>query len=114
MKGIILAAAMTCIAGSAYADGATTGMVGGATPPGDGSALLLSTRRMNAIRSIDPVGNLAVVEAQAAGLVRDACTVEGRPHRQRHRMVAAGVHVRLGRRGMDRQLGAVGRDELEP
>ena len=30
MKGIILAAAMTCIAGSAYADGATTGMVGGA------------------------------------------------------------------------------------
>jgi FAD/FMN-containing dehydrogenase len=43
--------------------GGNTGMVGGATPPGDGSALLLSLRRMNAIRSIDPVGNVAVVEA---------------------------------------------------
>lgn len=43
--------------------GGNTGMVGGATPPEDGSALLLSTRRMNAIRSIDPVGNVAVVEA---------------------------------------------------
>ncbi|MBB4841043.1 FAD/FMN-containing dehydrogenase [Sphingomonas kyeonggiensis] len=43
--------------------GGNTGMVGGATPSEDGSALLLSTRRMNAIRSIDPVGNVAVVEA---------------------------------------------------
>ncbi len=43
--------------------GGNTGMVGGATPPEDGSALLLSTRRMNAIRSIDPVGDVAVVEA---------------------------------------------------
>ncbi len=43
--------------------GGNTGMVGGATPPEDGSALLLSTRRMNAIRAIDPVGNVAVVEA---------------------------------------------------
>jgi FAD/FMN-containing dehydrogenase len=43
--------------------GGNTGMVGGATPPDDGSALLLSTRRMNRIRSIDPVSNLAVVEA---------------------------------------------------
>jgi len=43
--------------------GGNTGMVGGATPPADGSALLLSTRRMNHIRSIDPAANLAVVEA---------------------------------------------------
>ena len=43
--------------------GGNTGMVGGATPPEDGSALLLSTRRMNRIRAIDTVGNLAVVEA---------------------------------------------------
>jgi FAD/FMN-containing dehydrogenase len=43
--------------------GGNTGMVGGATPPADGSALLLSTRRMNRIRSIDPTSNLAVVEA---------------------------------------------------
>src|SRR5262245_46012418 len=33
--------------------GGNTGMVAGATPPEDGSALLLSLRRMNQIRSID-------------------------------------------------------------
>ena len=38
-------------------------MVGGATPPADGSALILSLRRMNALRSIDPAANLAVAEA---------------------------------------------------
>ena len=38
-------------------------MVGGATPPADGQALLLSLRRMNAIRSIDAVNRTAVVEA---------------------------------------------------
>ncbi|WP_353205274.1 FAD-binding oxidoreductase [Sphingomonas sp.] len=43
--------------------GGNTSMVGGATPPGDGSALLLSLRRMNRIRSIDPAAKLAVVEA---------------------------------------------------
>src|SRR6185369_6655611 len=32
--------------------GGNTGMVAGATPPADGSALLLSMRRMNRIRSI--------------------------------------------------------------
>lgn len=43
--------------------GGNTSMVGGATPPGDGSALILSLRRMNRIRSIDPDANLAVAEA---------------------------------------------------
>ncbi|UVO54625.1 FAD-binding oxidoreductase [Sphingomonas sp. SUN039] len=43
--------------------GGNTGMVGGATPPADGSALLLSLRRMNAIREIDAVAGFAVVEA---------------------------------------------------
>lgn len=38
-------------------------MVGGATPPADGSALLLSMRRMNRIRSISAADNLAVAEA---------------------------------------------------
>ena len=33
--------------------GGNTGMVGGATPPADGSALILSLRRMNRLRSID-------------------------------------------------------------
>lgn len=43
--------------------GGNTGMVGGATPPADGSALLLSTRRMNRIRSLSAESNLAVAEA---------------------------------------------------
>lgn len=43
--------------------GGNTSMVGGATPPADGSALILSLRRMNRIRSISPEANLAVCEA---------------------------------------------------
>ncbi|NML06495.1 FAD-binding oxidoreductase [Sphingomonas sp. G-3-2-10] len=43
--------------------GGNTSMVGGATPPGDGSALILSLRRMNRIRSLSPDENLAVAEA---------------------------------------------------
>lgn len=43
------------------AQGGNTGMVGGATPPSDGSALLLSLRRMNRLRSIGT--GLAVAEA---------------------------------------------------
>ncbi|WP_448659865.1 FAD-binding oxidoreductase [Sphingomonas sp. CJ99] len=43
--------------------GGNTSMVGGATPPIDGSALILSLRRMHAIRSIDPAAGLAVAEA---------------------------------------------------
>src|SRR4029079_9606999 len=44
-------------------EGGNTGMAAGATPPADGSALLLSMRRMNRIRSIDAGNRLAVVEA---------------------------------------------------
>ncbi len=43
--------------------GGNTSMVGGATPPGDASALILSLRRMNRIRSIDPEANQVVCEA---------------------------------------------------
>lgn len=43
--------------------GGNTSMVGGATPPEDGSALILSLRRMNRIRSIDSAARLAVAEA---------------------------------------------------
>jgi FAD/FMN-containing dehydrogenase len=43
--------------------GGNTGMVGGATPPEDGSALVLSLRRMNRIRSIDAQAGVAVAEA---------------------------------------------------
>ena len=43
--------------------GGNTGMAGGATPPADGSALLVSMRRMNRIRSINAQDRLAVAEA---------------------------------------------------
>lgn len=43
--------------------GGNTSMVGGATPPEDGSALIFSLRRMNRLRSIDANENLAVAEA---------------------------------------------------
>ena len=43
--------------------GGNTSMVGGATPPEDGSALILSLRRMNALRSISAETNIAVAEA---------------------------------------------------
>jgi len=43
--------------------GGNTGMAAGATPPADGSALLLSLRRMNRVRSISAESRLAVAEA---------------------------------------------------
>lgn len=43
--------------------GGNTGMVAGATPPEDGSALILSTRRMNRVRSVNPEAAIAVAEA---------------------------------------------------
>jgi FAD/FMN-containing dehydrogenase len=45
--------------------GGNSSMVGGATPPEDGSALILSLRRMNRIRSIEPGAMRAVAEAGA-------------------------------------------------
>ncbi|MEJ7927183.1 FAD-binding oxidoreductase [Sphingobium sp. AN641] len=43
--------------------GGNTSMVGGATPPADGRALILSLRRLNRIRSLSAQDNLAVCEA---------------------------------------------------
>lgn len=43
--------------------GGNTSMVGGATPPVDGSALIVSTGRMNRIRALSPDDNLVVAEA---------------------------------------------------
>jgi FAD/FMN-containing dehydrogenase len=43
--------------------GGNTGMAAGATPAPDGSALLLSMRRMNRVRSISPDTRLAIAEA---------------------------------------------------
>lgn len=43
--------------------GGNSSMVGGATPDGEGGALLLSLRRMNSIRSLSGDDNVAVAEA---------------------------------------------------
>ncbi len=43
--------------------GGNTGLVGAQTPDESNTAIVLSLGRMNNIRSIDPVGNLATVEA---------------------------------------------------
>ena len=43
--------------------GGNSSMVGGATPPAEGSALLLSLRRLNRIREVDAEAGLAVAEA---------------------------------------------------
>ena len=50
--------------------GGNTSMVGGATPPADGSALILSLRRMNRLRSISAKSNVAVAEAVALSPLR--------------------------------------------
>lgn len=58
------AVALCAAAGVAIVpQGGNTSMVAGATPPADGAALILSTRRMRAIRSISAGDGVAVVEA---------------------------------------------------
>jgi FAD/FMN-containing dehydrogenase len=61
------------------AQGGNTSMVGGATPPEDGSALILSLRRMDRLRSINAEDGLAVAEAG---------------------MILANLHARAGEVGM--------------
>jgi FAD/FMN-containing dehydrogenase len=59
--------------------GGNTSMVGGATPPEDGQALLLSLRRMRAIRSVSAEDNLLVAEAGVILTeVHDAAEAVGR------------------------------------
>ena len=59
--------------------GGNTSMVGGATPPADGSALILSLRRMNHIRTLSPDDNLALCEAGVIlAHLHDAAEAAGR------------------------------------
>ena len=59
--------------------GGNTSMVGGATPPADGSALILSLRRLKRIRHVDPTANLAVAEAGVIlADLHDAALAQGR------------------------------------
>jgi FAD/FMN-containing dehydrogenase len=59
--------------------GGNTSMVAGATPDGSGSALLLSLRRMNRLRSVSPEDNVLVAEAGAILTnVHEAAVAAGR------------------------------------
>ena len=59
--------------------GGNTSMVGGATPNPDGSAAILSLRRMNRIRSLDADAGLAVAEAGVIlSVLNDAALEAGR------------------------------------
>ena len=59
--------------------GGNSSMVGGATPPEDGRALILSTRRLNRIRSIDPEAGQAVCEAGVVlATLHEAAAAQGR------------------------------------
>ena len=59
--------------------GGNTSMVGGATPPADGSALILSLRRMNRLRSISAEHNVAIAEAgMILGDLHDQAAAVGR------------------------------------
>ncbi|UYY58329.1 FAD-binding oxidoreductase [Sphingomonas sp. S2-65] len=59
--------AVVALAGAAgvplVPQGGNTSMVGGATPPADGSAVILSLRRMKRIRALSAESSLAVAEA---------------------------------------------------
>lgn len=46
-----------------YVQGGNTSLCGGSVPGTSGGDVLLSTRRLNALREIDPISNLAVVES---------------------------------------------------
>lgn len=59
--------------------GGNSSMVGGATPPADGSALILSLRAMNHIRHLDAPANLAICEAGVIlSDLHDAAAAQGR------------------------------------
>ncbi len=59
--------------------GGNTSMVGGATPDASGDALILSLRRMNAIRVLDPLANVVVAEAGVIlANLHDAAAAKGR------------------------------------
>ncbi|MDB5695335.1 MAG: hydroxyacid dehydrogenase [Sphingomonas bacterium] len=59
--------------------GGNTSMVGGATPPADGSAMIVSLRRLNRIRSVDTEAGLAIAEAGVIlSDLHDAAVARGR------------------------------------
>ncbi len=76
VSAIVAAAAATGV--PLVPQGGNTSMVGGATPPPDGTAAILSLRRMNHIRSLDTGAGLAVAEAGVIlSTLNDAALGEG-------------------------------------
>ncbi len=61
VAAMVAMAAEHCVA--LVPQGGNTSMVGGATPPADGSALIFSLRRMNRVRSVDAGARRAIAEA---------------------------------------------------
>lgn len=62
-----------------FPQGGNTGLCGGAVPAADGTAILLSTNRLRAVREVDPLGNVAVVEAGVPlAVVHDAAAAHDR------------------------------------
>ena len=61
VSAIVVAAARHGV--GLVAQGGNSSMVGGATPPADGQAVILSLRRMDRIRDLDPEAGFAVAEA---------------------------------------------------
>ena len=77
VSAIVAAAAATRVA--LVPQGGNTSMVGGATPPADGAAAILSLRRMNRVRSLDADAGLAVAEAGVIlSNLNDAALAAGR------------------------------------
>ena len=79
VEGVQLAVATARALGVALVpQGGNTSMVAGATPPQNGSALILSTRRLNSIRAIDPAAGLAIADAGVIlSTLHDAALAEG-------------------------------------
>lgn len=73
--------------------GGGTGLAGGAAIPADRPSVVVSFERMRAVRSIDPVGDIMIVEA--------GCTL----HDAREAAAAAGRLIGLDHGGLSSQIG---------
>ncbi|MEQ9138620.1 MAG: FAD-binding oxidoreductase [Thalassobaculum sp.] len=73
--------------------GGNTGFCGGATPPADGSAVVLSTERLTRIRHVDPQGGHMVVEA---GVTLADARAEAERHDRLLALNHGGLSSRIG------------------
>jgi FAD/FMN-containing dehydrogenase len=73
--------------------GGNTGFCGGATPPADGSAVVLSTERLNRVRHVDPTGDHMIVEA---GVTLADARSEAEKHGKLLALLHGGLSSRIG------------------